>query len=227
MKVREVMTKHVVTVAPATTFKDTVEELVRANVSGLPVVADDGKLLGLVTEADPITKPAYGGRRRRALALLADIVSARDHRWATKAIGSVAADVMTHNLAVCQPGDDLRVVARRMLDAGVKRMPVVDHRGALVGIVSRCDILRVFDRPDADLAADLDALVSDPLRMPDDHHVKATVRHGVVTLRGDVLHPWDADLVVDVVNAIPGVVDVVNHLRHREPNPRPPAGRVF
>jgi CBS domain-containing protein len=226
MKVREVMTTGVVSVAPGTPFKDVVEELVRANVSGVPVVGDDGKLVGLITEADLITKPAYGGRRRRALALLADLVAARDHRWATKAMGSEARDLMTHNLAVCAPGDDIRAVARRMLGAGVKRMPVVDRSGSLVGIVSRQDILRAFDRPDEAIAADLDALLSDALRMPDDHHVTAAVRHGVVTLKGDVQHPWDADLVVDVVNGVPGVVDVVTHLRHREPNPRPVSERL-
>ena len=76
--------------------------------------------------------------------------------------------------------------------------PVVDRSGSLVGIVSRQDILRAFDRPDDAIAADLDALLSDALRMPDDHHVTAAVRHGVVTLKGDVQHPWDADLVVEL-----------------------------
>ena len=226
MKVREVMTRDVVSVAPDTPFKDVVEELIRANVSGLPVVTADGHLVGLITEADLITKPAYGGRRRRALALLADLLAARDHRWATKAIGATAADLMTRNVAVCEPRDDTRVVARRMLDAGVKRMPVVDH-GAIVGIVSRHDILRAFDRPDSDVAADLQRLLEDPLRMPDDHNVKGSVRHGVVTLRGDVRHKWDVDLVVAVVHTVPGVVDVVSHLRYREPNPKPVSEKIL
>jgi CBS domain-containing protein len=216
----------VVSVAPDTPFKDVVEELVRANVSGLPVLAGDGRLLGLVTEADLITKPAYGGRRRRALALLADVVAGRDHHWATKATGSTAADLMTRNVAVCDPRDDIRAVARRMLDAGVKRMPVTDH-GAMVGIVSRHDILRAFDRPDDQIAADVTRLLSDPMRMPDDHHVKASVRHGVVTLRGDVCRKWDVDLVVDVVNAVPGVVEVASHLRYRETNPKPVSERIL
>jgi CBS domain-containing protein len=220
MKVREVMTKDVASVAPATPFKDVVEALLHANVSGLPVIDADGRLVGVITEADVISKPAFGGRRRRALALLADVLSARDHRWATKASGSTAADVMTRNVAVCTPADDLRAVARRMLEAGVKRMPVIDH-GHVVGIVSRQDILRVFDRPDAELAADLDRVLSDPLRMPDDHHVKGSVRFGVVTLRGDVRYQWDKGLVVEIVNTLPGVVDVVSHLRSREPNPLP------
>jgi len=220
MKVREVMTTDVVSVAPEMPFKDVVEELVRANVSGLPVVDSNGKLVGIITEADVISKPAYGGRRRRALALLADVLSARDHRWASKAVGSTAADVMTRNVAVCAPGDDIRSVARRMLEASVKRMPVVDHE-EVVGVVSRQDILRVFDRPDEELLADLEALLSDPLRMPEQHHIRVSVRHGVVTLRGDVRYAWDKELVVLLVNTIPGVVDVVNNLRNRERNPVP------
>src|ERR1700751_3133018 len=113
MKVRDVMTTDVVSVAPEAPFKDAVAELVEANVSGLPARDAGGKLVGIVTEADVISKPAYGGRRRRALALLADLLSARDHRWATKAMGSTVADVMTRNVAVCAPADDVRSVARR------------------------------------------------------------------------------------------------------------------
>jgi len=218
MNVQEVMTKDVVCVPPEMPFKDVVEELVRANVSGLPVVDGSGKLVGVVTEADLISKPAYGGRRRRALALLADIVSARDHRWATKAVGSTARDLMTRNVAVCGPGDDVRSVARRMVEAGVKRMPVVDH-AHVVGIVSRRDIIRMFDRPDAEVLADVQARLADTLRMPEQHHVTASVRHGVVTLCGDVRYAWDKETVVLLVDAVRGVVDIDAHLRNREPNP--------
>ena len=218
MKVGDIMTTDLVSVAPDTPFKEVVERLVHSDVSSLPVVNDRGKLAGLITEADLIAKEAYGGRRR-ALGLLADVLSARDHRWVAKAGGSVAADVMTRNVIGCGSDDDVRSVARRMLEVGVKRMPVVDA-GTLVGIVSRHDILEMFDRPDTAIAADVRGLLSDDLNMPEDHHVNFSVQQGVVTLTGDVRYQWDAAIVVAMVRNVAGVIDVVGHLHHRQPNPR-------
>jgi CBS domain-containing protein len=223
VKIADIMTTELVTAAPDAGYKDVVELLVRAGVSGLPVIAPDGRLVGLITEADLISKEAYNGRRHRALALLADVVSGRDHRWATKATGSLAADVMTRDVMVCRPGDDARVVARRMLERGVKRMPVVAG-GKLVGLVSRRDILKMFDRPDPAIAQDVDRLLSDSLRMPADHHVHASVRDGVVTLTGDVRYEWDKRMVVSMARDVAGVIGVVSDLRHREPNPVPSWG---
>ncbi len=220
MKVSQIMTSNVVSVAPDTPFKEVVERLVHAEVSSLPVVEADGKIVGLITEADLISKEAYTGRRHRALALLADVLSARDQHWVAKSAGSVARDVMTTTLMVCRPEEDVRAVARRMLERRVKRMPVVDN-GVLVGIVSRQDILRTFDRPDAAIAADVEALVTTGVNMPDDHHVTFAVERGVVTLGGDVRYAWDAPIVVAMVRDLPGVIDVVNQMRNRERNPRP------
>jgi CBS domain-containing protein len=220
MKVGDVMTRELVSVGPDTPFKEVVERLVRADVSSLPVVGPDGRLLGLITEADLISKEAYGPHRRRALALLADLVSARDHHWLVKAAGSLAADVMTTDVMVCSPDDELRVAAKRMLERGVKRMPVVDA-GVLVGIVSRKDILGSLDRPDTAIAGDVDRVLSDGLNMPEGAHVRYLVEQGVVTLGGDVRYQWDDPIVVSLVREVPGVIEVVDHLHHRHANPRP------
>ena len=220
MKIREIMTTEVVSVTPDTPFKEVIDSLVRAEVSSLPVIDASGKLVGLVTEADVISKEAYGGRRRRALALLSDVLSGRDHRWVTKAAGSLAADVMTKNVIVCSPEEDVRSVARRMLERGVKRMPVIES-GALAGIISRHDILAILDRPDEVIVTDVErALANDPNR-PDDHHVRFSVDDGIVTLNGDVRYGWDEPIVISIVRSVPGVIDVISHLHHRERNPRP------
>ena len=216
------MTSDVVTVSPDTPYKEVVELLVRSEVSALPVVDPAGQLVGLITEADLISKEAYSTRRRRALALLADVVSVRDHRWVTKAGGSVASDVMTKNVVVCRPTEDARTVAQRMLEEDVKRMPVVDDE-RLVGIVSRRDILKMFDRPDVTIAADVKRVLTDDLTMPEDHHVRFSVDRGVVTLTGDVRYGWDEPIVVSMVRDLPGVLEVISHLHHREPNPRVPS----
>ena len=219
MKVGDIMTADLVSVAPDTPFKEVVERLVRAEVSSLPVVDAGGKLVGLITEADLISKDAYQSRRHRALALLADVLAARDHRWVTKAAGAVAADVMTRNVTVCGPDDDVRSVARRMLEHGVKRMPVVEA-GALVGIVSRHDILEIFDRADQAIAADVERVLANDLNMPEDHHIRFSVDQGIVTLTGDVRYGWDEPVVASMVRDVAGVIDLISHLHARKPNPR-------
>jgi CBS domain-containing protein len=220
VKIEDVMTRDVLTVSPETPYKEVVERLVECDFSGLPVVDGTGALAGIVTEADLISKEAYGGHRSRALALLADVLSVRPHHWVTKSLGSVAADVMSTDLVVCSPDENLQVVARRMLSRGVKRIPVV-HEGRLVGIVSRLDILRSFTRDDAAIAADVRKfLATDPNRL-DDCHLLSSVENGIVTLAGDVRYAWDVPIVAAMVRDVPGVIDVINHVHNREPNPEP------
>jgi CBS domain-containing protein len=217
VKVGEIMTTDIVSVAPDTPFKEVVERLIHGDVGGVPVVDEVGKVVGLITEADLIAKEAYGDRRR-GLALLMDALSARDHHWVIKAGASVAADLMTRNVVGCRSDEDVKTVARRMLDLGLKRMPVVDA-GSLVGIISRHDILEMFARRDDAIARDVKRVLSER-NMPDDHHVMFTVEDGVVTLTGDVRYKWDAPIVVSMVRALPGVINVVSRLHHREANPK-------
>ena len=219
MKVQDIMTSSVVTVTPDTPFPELVARLLKYGISGLPVIDDSGQLVGIVTEADLVSKEAYGGRRRRALELLADLVAGGETRWATKGKGRTAAQVMTTKVVTARPGDDVRAAARRLLEHRLKRLPVVDH-GKLVGIVSRTDLLRVLHRSDDDIARDVDAMLSDPLRAPEDHAIEATVADGIVTLRGTVLFPTDLSLLTAMVWRLPGVVDVQNDASAREPNPR-------
>ena len=219
MNISEIMSTDLVTVEPETSFKDVVQQMVRAEVSSLPVIDTTGRLAGLITEADLISKEAYAGRRRRALAVLGDVVAGHDTRWLDKAVGTVARDVMTTNVETCHPTDDVRVVARRMLEHGIKRLPVVED-GRLVGVVSRRDVLSMFDRPDDAIASEVQSLLRNPLYMPDDQHVRFSVSEGTVTLTGDVRYAWDEPIVVAAVREVAGVLDVVSELRHRERNPR-------
>jgi CBS domain-containing protein len=220
VKVQDIMTRDPVTVTSDTTFKEIVERLVRSDVGSLPVVDAQGTLLGLVSEADLICTEAYGGTHRRALAVLADLLSARDHRWATKASGSTAGTIMSKKLIVCHPHEDVRAVARRMVERGVKHMPVV-HADSLVGIVSRHDVLKMFDRPDDEIAKAVQEVLSEDANMPDNCQISSSVDRGVVTLTGDVRYEWDVPIVVSKIRDVPGVIEVDCRLRHREPNPHP------
>jgi CBS domain-containing protein len=218
MKVAEIMTRRPITVSPDTPLKELIERMMGADVRSLPVTDAAGHLLGLLTEADLVSKEAYGTVRHRHLAMLADVISGREHHWVAKAAGAVAADCMTEKVVTCSAEDDVRVAARRMLEHGIKHLPVLDG-ARLIGIVTARDILRVFDRPDRDIAADVGATLTGNSCLPDDHHVRFSVADGVVTLVGDVRYGWDEPVVVSIVQGVPGVIDVVSELHHREPNP--------
>jgi CBS domain-containing protein len=222
MRVQDIMTNDPVTVAPDAPFKEVVERMVRREVSSLPVVDAQGSLVGLISEADLICKEAYGGTHRRAIALLAGVFSARDHHWVTKAEGSDAAAIMTRRPVVCRPHEDVRTAARRMVQRGVKHMPVV-QAGTVIGIVSRHDVLKMFDRPDDEIATEVHSVLSQDANMPDDFHIRSSVHQGVVQLVGDVRYAWDVAIVVSKLREIPGVVGIDCRLRHRERNPQPPA----
>jgi CBS domain-containing protein len=214
MKVRDVMTPLVVTASPEMSFKETAELLVESGVSGLPVVGPGGRLLGLVTEADLMSKEAFDTRRRRPLAVLVDHLTGTA-RWIDKAAGLTAGEVMTTDVVTAGPAEDIRVAARRMLERGVKRLPVVED-DRLVGIVSRYDLLRLFHRPDAAIAAEIDAKLADPLYAPEDHAVKAAVEDGVVTLEGRVRLEGEEAVVRGLAERVPGVVRVIDRVTFGE-----------
>lgn len=185
-------------------MKDIAERLVRSGVTAVPVVEADGVLVGIVTEADLIAKPALGDRRSRSAAVI-DLLSGRTRSWAAKASGMTAADLMTRDVMVCQPDDDVRAVARRMLQRGVKSIPVM--AGELVGMVSRRDILRMYDRTDSEIITDIATL-----DYPDNSTVDIEVADGVVTLAGRAMSPVDVSVVAAEVERVRGVTAVVNHL---------------
>ena len=212
MKIKDVMTTQVITVAGDTPFKDIVDLLVENRVSGVPVVDDGGRLLGIVTEADLVSKEAFDLRHRRPLAAVAELVSGAS-RWSSKARGLTAGDVMTDRVIAVGPGEDVRGAARRMLDLGVKRLPVVDD-GRLVGIVSRQDLLRIFHRSDADIAAELEAKMANPLYAPEDHSVTASVTDGVVTLTGRVCFSGEVPVLVGLASDVVGVGHVVSRISY-------------
>lgn len=148
MHVRDVMTTEVVTVSPDAPFAEIVERLLENGVSGLPVVDADGALVGMVTEADLVSREAYGPERRRPLGLVLDYLRDRDPAWVRKASGTTARDLMTRLVTTASPDDELRVIARVLLESGFRRLPVVRADGRLAGIVSRRDLLAsVYGRP--------------------------------------------------------------------------------
>jgi CBS domain-containing protein len=214
------MTRTVVTAQSDTPLPELIDEMLHYGVSGIPIVDSKWQLVGIVTEADLITKPSYGGRRRRALAVISDLLHGREQRWLSKAKGVTAGQIMSTAVRTAAPHDTVQVAARLMIEAGVKRLPVVDDQ-RLVGIISRADVLRAMHRSDEELQAEITSVLRDPLRAPECALVEVTVVDGVVTLRGIVPFPVDVPVLSAIVWRLPGVVDVRNELIPEEPNPEP------
>jgi len=218
MKVHDVMTASVVTARPSTTIPRIVDDLIVHGISGLPVVDDERHVVGVVTETDLVAKEAFGPRHR-ALGILGPLLRRRQNRWVVKANGRRARDVMTTPAITVRPDEDLRRAAARMVTLSLKRLPVVDGSGRLVGIVSQRDVLRLFHQADAEIALAVKRLLGDPLSTPDDHAVTVKVRNGEVTLKGSARCSLDVKLIETMVLDVPGVLDVHNQLTAREPDP--------
>ena len=190
VRVRDVMTAPAITIAQDTPFKEVVDLMLRRGVGALPVVDDTGALLGMISEADLIARPAHGGRRRGM---------------------QTAAGMMSAPAECVHLDDTVRDVARRMLESRRKHFPVLDGSRRPVGIVSRRDLLRMFDRGDAELAAEVsDALGEDHALMG--QAISVTARDGVVTIEGTVRRADDVASVRRVAWMVPCVVDVACHL---------------
>jgi CBS domain-containing protein len=216
-KVANVMTNEVTSVNGATPFKDVAETLIAHGVSGVPVVDGDGHVIGVVSETDLLRKEEFRDQfyREGYRPPLRTRLRQRMNRRGgldKKARGGTAAAVMTAPALTVGPSSSTVSAARLMDEYDVKRLPVVDGEGCLVGIVSRRDLIKVFVRADADLAAELRDDVLRHYLLLDTDDVRVTVRNGVVHLRGNVNVRSDADTIARVVERVNGVVNVVNEI---------------
>jgi CBS domain-containing protein len=221
VEVRHLMTSSPPTVAPTATVKDIAHVLLEHDVSCVPVVGVGEQLAGVVSEADLVCREGYPTVRSHHLAALIDeAVAEHRHHWTARAEGLTAQEIMTTDVVTCAPTETVGIVVRRMLHHGVRTLPVVED-GHLVGVLSSHDILGLFERPDGEILAGVIDLLADPLWAPDCHAVEVHVSDGVVMLTGSVRHPSDKRLVRNLVDDVPGVVEVVDRLTWQTPDPKP------
>ncbi len=206
--VKDLMTTPVVTVTPQTPFKEIVARLAQHRVSAVPVVDDAGLVLGVVSEADLLLKeefpdpdadiPLFWTKRRRL---------ERDRAAAT-----TARDLMSIAVVSIAPDATVAEAARRMHTAGVKRLPVLDEGGRLVGIVSRADLLKVFNRPDQAIRREImdEVIVGEFMMDPNRFFIHVT--DGVVVLQGQAERRSLLPYLVRAVHSVEGVVRVKNRL---------------
>lgn len=204
MRVRELMTRDVLTVAPETPLKTVAAVLAEHRISGLPVVRE-GALVGIVSQSDivEVEERAEEESLRRG----------RRRRRAPLPRSRVAADVMRSPVVTVEPQTSVVGAAWAMTTRDVSRLPVVD-RGDLVGIVTRSDLIRAFARPDVDVRREIvdDVL---PSLCVSCNEVVVTVENGIVTLRGVVEDDAQARCLPHAVRSVIGVTDVVSELSPR------------
>jgi CBS-domain-containing membrane protein len=136
-------------------------------------------------------------------------MSARRER--AKAEARTAAQLMTSPVITTHPDASLASAARLMNDHRIRRLPVLDGAGALIGMVSRRDLLRVFLRPDAEIGAEVHGVLTGVL-LEDPQSVTVQVRDGVVTLRGSLREPELIPAAVRLASDVDGVVAVADEL---------------
>jgi CBS-domain-containing membrane protein len=199
--VADVMIEDVVSVPPSTPFKRLVDLLWLNEVSALPVVDDRGVLAGIVTESDLLARAEFKAGAARASARKAQLYEKLE-----TAAPLTASDLMTSPVMTVRPDATLTDAARLMRSRHLRRLPVVDKAGALIGMVSQVDLLKVFFRSEETVEWDVRDVLQ--RRLVDPSAVRVRVADGVVQLVGLAPASPDTDRIVAAVDSLPGVVAV-------------------
>ncbi|MFC3890752.1 CBS domain-containing protein [Lentzea rhizosphaerae] len=208
LSVASLMTSEVVTAHPETPFKDLALLMKEHGISAVPVVEGD-YAVGVVSEADLLAKEEFRGGTRPA------VLSSRaeKRRW-RRALGGTAREVMTTPVRTIRMDASASTAAVELAKAGVRRLFVVDVEGALVGVLSRRDLLKVFVKDDEALRAEIQDEVFGSSTWLNPATVDITVHDGVVTMRGLLERRSDVDLAAYFVRVLPGVVGLENELEY-------------
>ncbi|MDH6544184.1 CBS domain-containing protein [Streptomyces lavendulae] len=185
--VAELMTRTAVTVRPTTAFKEIARLLTEFDITAMPVIDASGHPVGVVSEADLLRRRPTGG-------------------------AATAGELMTSPAVTARPGWSVVRAARVMQRHGVKRLPVVDEEGRVVGILSRSDLIQLFLRRDRAIQEEiLEDVLTRTLHLAPSA-VTVEVDDGLVTLSGTVPQPGLLPVVVRLCQSVDGVVSVDNRL---------------
>ncbi|GAU69270.1 hypothetical protein SSP35_11_00890 [Streptomyces sp. NBRC 110611] len=209
-RVSDVMTQTVAAVDRAARFKEIVETMERWQVSALPVLAGEGRVVGVVSEADLLPKEGFRESDPDRLEQLRSVDDVR------RAEAVTAGELMTSPAHTVRADATLSQAARIMARKSVKRLPVVDAHGLLRGIVSRADLLKVFLRSDEDLAQEVRRHIGELFAAPA-RDLNVSVADGVVTLGGRVRDTSLVPVLARLVRSVEGVVDVEFEVTGHDP----------
>ena len=207
-RVRDVMATNVVTIDLATPFKEVARILVERRISGVPVLMHSGRLAGMVTEGDLLrAQDRHADTRKRWTGALRYGTDRDRYQRLT------AEQLMTSPAVTIHPDATVAAAADVMSLHHVRRLPVVDADGKLLGVVNRRDLLNVFLVPDEEITRQVTELLAEII--PEDHaRVTASVRGGIVTLAGHLdatASPSRLSEAVDLAWDIDGVIDIIDH----------------
>ncbi|MEV1243410.1 CBS domain-containing protein [Nonomuraea sp. NPDC050022] len=217
MTVQDVMTTDVAAVNHQASFHTVADLLISKAVSGMPVLDDDDHVLGVISEADLLAKEEfkelyYDDAYRPPLRARIRHVMGSEGTRSYKALGETAGELMTAPAHVTTPDSPIVLAARLMDTHGVKRLPVIDADGRLVGIVSRRDLLKAFVRADEEIRELVLAGIPTSTMWTDPKGLDVKVTEGVVTLNGIVSRHTEAISAVRMAESIDGVVAVHDEL---------------
>jgi CBS-domain-containing membrane protein len=206
--VKDVMTRDVMAVCEGAGYKEIIAAMRHRRISALPVLDDHDRVVGVVSEADLLLKQAYEDRPRGSPRQLLR----RQER--AKAAALTAGQLMTSPPVTVAPAATVAEAARVMHGRRLKRLPVVDAAGRLVGIVSRVDLLGVYDRSDEEIQDEIVSQLTGRKFCPDPSALEVTVASGVVTIAGRAEGLSAAENLLDAVWDVAGVVDVRDRLSY-------------
>lgn len=209
--VGDVMSTAVVSAYRGAWIKDVARVMLDRGVTGMPVLDEDHRVAGVISEADLLAKEERrDGPRRRPWD------GRRARRARARAAATTVEELMTAPAITVRPEATVAAAARLMDHHRIKRLPVVADGGRLVGIVSRRDVLRVFARPDEEIRDEIVAEVFERLLMVDPATVTVRVDHGVVVLGGTLEQRSLVPIAVRLAAATEGVVGVVDDLAYED-----------
>jgi CBS-domain-containing membrane protein len=195
MKARDIMTRDVATARPETSVRDIAALMMEKRISGMPVVGDDGMIVGIVSESDLLHRAEVGTERKHKWWFRVFADSDEVAREYAKAHGRAARDVMSRYVISVRDDAELRDVADILDKQSIKRVPVL-RDGRLVGIISRADLVRALTQAQASKAAPTvdNAVLHETLRNRiksqswlNDSYINVAVSDGVVELWGFVV----------------------------------------
>lgn len=222
---RDVMTSTLITVPPDMPVNEIAGLLLENRISAVPVVEASGRIIGIVSESDLLRRADAQTERRRSpwLELLLDRnVAAADF---VKTHGTHAHDVMSRDVVTVTPETELADIASLLERRRIKRVPVVDGDGKLVGIVSRANLLQgLVAHPrvalpqdvqarDAEIRSRLDEVLRDVPGV-DLRRINTVVKDGVVFLWGAVKSDNQRRALTVAAESVPGLVRVEDKLQH-------------
>jgi CBS domain-containing protein len=204
-RIRDVMTTDTAAADRSMTYKQVVRLMTDRRVNAVPVVDSGYRVLGMVSEADVLRKQERGPRRSGAR------LGRRGRRERNRADARTVGELMTSPAITIHPDAPLSAAARLMNARHIRRLPVVDGSGELIGVVSRRDLMKVFLRPDTEIEAEVRDVLTDIL-LEGSVGITVAVHEGVVTLTGVLTDKDMIPVATRLASDVPGVVAVANHL---------------